>query len=284
MEIRRQHQLALLEMLKTVDRICRENGIRYTLFAGTLLGAARHGGFIPWDDDLDLLFPRADYERFLQVAPRYLDPKLYFLQKEYSEHWPMFFSKLRKNNTACMEKFYPKDPQMHQGIYIDLFPCDNFSDRLGKGGLQYLAARLVVAKSLYRRGYLTDNTLKKATMAVMAKMPVDGLRRFAMNRAETDSMRVHSFFGASSRLDRSVYQRAWFAETVELEFEGEHYPAPAGYDALLTTLYGDWHQIPPEEKRVCKIHGAIVDLNHSYTDYLDQQKNMKIDTYSRSIR
>ena len=119
-----QHQTVLLDMLREVDRICKKHEIPYLLFSGTALGAIRHEGFIPWDDDLDVIMLRCDYRRFLQVAPGELGER-YFLQAEFSEHWPMFFSKLRKNNTACMERFMPRDPLMHQGVCMDIFPCDN---------------------------------------------------------------------------------------------------------------------------------------------------------------
>ena len=117
----REHQLALLTLLKEFDRVCRLVGVKYTLFAGTLLGSVRHKGFIPWDDDLDVMMLREDYDKFLSQAGKYLDSTVFFLQKEFTEHWPMFFSKLRLNGTACIEKYHPKDPDIHQGIYIDIF-------------------------------------------------------------------------------------------------------------------------------------------------------------------
>ena len=100
----------------------QKHEIPYLLFSGTALGAIRHEGFIPWDDDLDVIMLRCDYRRFLQVAPGELGER-YFLQAEFSEHWPMFFSKLRKNNTACMERFVPRDPLMHQASAWTFFPA-----------------------------------------------------------------------------------------------------------------------------------------------------------------
>ena len=100
----REHQLALLTLLKEFDRVCRLVGVKYTLFAGTLLGSVRHKGFIPWDDDLDVMMLRADYDRFLSEAEQVLDKEKFYLQKEFSEHWPMFFSKLRLNGTTSFHK------------------------------------------------------------------------------------------------------------------------------------------------------------------------------------
>ena len=114
------HQQVLMELWHTFDGICKKHDIPYFLFAGSALGAVRHQGIIPWDDDLDVVLMRDDYERFLRVADGELDQQQYFLQREFSEHFPMFFSKLRKNGTACMERYIPRDPQMHQGIYLDI--------------------------------------------------------------------------------------------------------------------------------------------------------------------
>ena len=148
----REHQDACLILLKEFDRVCKLLNIRYVLFAGTLLGAVRHKGFIPWDDDLDILMFRSDYERFLLEAEKHLNRDLFFLQKEFSNHWPMFFSKLRLNRTTCLEKYYPKDLQEHNGIYIDIFPCDNAAKTAFGRKLQFASSKIIIAKSLYKRG------------------------------------------------------------------------------------------------------------------------------------
>lgn len=135
------HQALLLEMLKDFDAVCRKHGIRYQLFAGTALGAVRHHGFIPWDDDLDVILMRSEYDRFFAEAAVDFDADTYYVQQENSAHWPMQFSKLRRNHTACIEKYHPKDPLIHQGVYIDIFPCDNLSDRPLMRKLQFAASK-----------------------------------------------------------------------------------------------------------------------------------------------
>lgn len=280
----RKHQLVLLEMLKEFDRICRKNDIQYMLFAGTALGAVRHGGFIPWDDDLDVILLRPEYERFLAVAPEELNPEQYFLQKEFSQHWPMFFSKLRKNGTACMERYIPRDSLVHQGIYIDIFPCDNLSDYSLKKSFQFLASKLVIARSLYERGYLTDSKFKKAAMQLSRMMPAEALHKYVLDSQNTDSEMVHSFFGASSKYRKSVYPRKWLTETIPMPFEDSEFPVSAHYDALLTTLYGDYMTPTPPEARGQKVHAEIVDLEHSYSEYVGIQEKLQFEEYTRSIR
>lgn len=146
--ILKEHQKTMLNLLHEVERICQKHHISYMLFAGTLLGSVRHQGFIPWDDDLDIIMLRPEYERFLEIAPKELDAGSYYLQKEFSAHWPMFFSKLRKNGTACIERYIPKDKQTHQGVFIDIFPCDNLRDHVFLQKLQFFASKIVIAKSL----------------------------------------------------------------------------------------------------------------------------------------
>ena len=279
----REHQLALLQMLHEIDRVCRKHNITYTLFAGTALGAVRHSGFIPWDDDLDVIMLRPEYERFLALAPDELDGA-YYLQQEFSAHWPMFFTKLRKNGTACIERYIPRDPLTHHGIYVDVFPCDNLADAPAKRRHQFLASKAVIARALYQRGYLTDSPGKKLAMQLSRCLPEKALWAYAVDREETGSRMVHSFFGASSRYEKSIYPREWFTETVLLPFEDGEFPVSAHYDELLTALYGDYMIPTPVEKRGQKAHAEIVDLERSYTEYTGIQKKMKFKEYTRCIR
>ena len=151
MKVMTAHQALLLEMLKDFDAVCRRHHISYQLFAGTALGAVRHHGFIPWDDDVDVILMRSEYDRLFAEAAGDFDPERYYVQRENSAHWPMQFSKLRRNHTACIEKYHPKDPLVHQGVYLDIFPCDNLSDRPLMRRLQFAASRAIIAKALYAR-------------------------------------------------------------------------------------------------------------------------------------
>ena len=166
----KEHQEVLLELLTEFDRVCRKNNIKYMLFAGSSLGAVRHQGFIPWDDDLDVALLREDYDRLMKLDPTEWN-EAYYMQCEYSEHWPLHFSKLRKNSTTCLEKYHPKDNQIHQGIYIDVFPIDNASDNALIRKIQFYASKIVQARSFWQRGYDTDSIIKKTVMVLSNIMP-----------------------------------------------------------------------------------------------------------------
>lgn len=279
-----EHQKLLLSMLKDFDAVCREHNIQYMLFAGTALGAVRHHGFIPWDDDADVIMMRPDYELFFECAAKDFDTEKYFVQRGFSPHWPMQFSKLRLNNTACIEKYHPKDPEIHQGIYIDIFPCDNLANNKTVRKLQFLTSKIVIAKALYARGYETDSIAKKCFMQFCRLLPLEPFRRFCVRSKDSGSDMVHSFFAASKKYEKSVFPRKWFEETVRVPFEDLALPVSEYYDELLTRLYGDYMIPLSEEKRGCKVHGKIVDPHNSYKKYIELQKSMEFSEYTRSIR
>lgn len=278
-----KHQRALLVLLHEFDRICKALEIPYVLFAGTMLGAVRHQGFIPWDDDLDVLMLREDYDRLLNKAEAVLDTDTFFLQKEFSEHWPMFFSKLRLNGTTCLEKYHPKDPCVHQGVYIDIFPCDNAAGSEFARKIQFLASKVVIAKSLDARGYETDKRMKKLFIGFCRLLPRKPFLKLTMCGKETSEI-VHSFLGGASDYRKNVYPRVYFTNRVDAAFEDGTYPISAFYDKLLQQLYGDYMKLPPPEERACKQHALLVDLENSYELYGDYRDGMKFDVYTRSIR
>ena len=281
--LHQKHQQSLYVLLQEFDRVCSTLEIPYVLFAGTMLGAVRHQGFIPWDDDLDIMMLRRDYDRFLQEADTVLDRERFFLQREFTEHWPMFFSKLRLNNTTCLEKFHPRDPQIHQGIYIDIFPCDDAAKSEAGRRLQFLASKVVIAKSLDARGYDTDSRLKRWTMAVCRILPMKPFLNIVRKGCENSPM-VHSFLGGAKAFHKNIYPRAYFLERIQLPFESGRYPVSGYYDALLHQLYGEYLQLPPPESRQIKQHAILIDPEQSWEQYAHYRDDMKFDVYTRSIR
>lgn len=281
--LKRLHNVQL-ELLRELDCICRKNNISYFLFAGSALGAIRHQGFIPWDDDVDVVMLRPEYERFLDAAERELDSKKYFLQREFSPHWPMFFSKLRANDTTYLERYPPQDWQTHMGIYIDIFPCDNLSDKPLMRKLQFAASKVVIAKSLGRRGYVTNSIKKRLFIVLCRLLPLRPFYTLVQLNGRADTKMVHTFLGGASSYTKSVFPREWFEKATLCRFEDGDFPVPSEWDALLHTLYGDYMQLPSEGERACKVHAVMIDCEHSHERYEEWHRSQKIETYERSIR
>ncbi len=273
----------LMILLEEVDRICQKHQLSYMLFAGTLLGAVRHKDFIPWDDDIDVLMPREDYQRFLDIAQRECDKNVFFVQREFSHHWPMHFSKLRLQNTAYIEKYHPKDPLQHQGIYIDIFPYDDgWKSRLGRK-IQFLLSKAVIADALRKRGYDTDSKWKKLAMAISKVLPERTFHKM-ITRPGAGSRYVHTFFGAGKKFRSNVFPRQWLQQTEQREFNGKKFPIPTNYNEILTQLYGEYRELPSEKERECKIHAVVVDFEKSYEYYQHWRDGMKFSVHTRSIR
>lgn len=279
----KEHQTVLLELLKEFDRVCKKHDIPYVLFAGSALGSVRHQGFIPWDDDLDVALLRDDYDRLMKLEATEWNEE-YYLQREYSSHWPIHFSKLRKNRTTCLEKYHPKDSQIHQGIYIDVFPIDNACDGAFGRKLQFFASKIVVAKSVSKRGYETHSLQKKAVMALARVLPLKPFHSVVTMRKRKMSVFVHSFFGGSISYAKGFLRRDWFTETVMLPFETMLVPVSKHYHELLTMQYGDYMTPPPEAERKCKTHAILVDTKKDYTEYEHYRDGMDFEVLTRSIR
>ena len=148
--------LAILEIAQDFDEFCKKNDIIYYLMGGSALGAMRHKGFIPWDDDFDVFMDSANYAKFISIAKKNLDINKYYLQEEDTDEWPLFFSKIRMNNTTFIEQDVAH-LNMHHGIYIDIMCLNNAFHNKPLRFLQYLSAKTLSASVLGKRGYTTNS-------------------------------------------------------------------------------------------------------------------------------
>ena len=249
-----------LDILIEIDKICRGNDIRYFLCGGTLLGAVRHNGFIPWDDDVDILMPRPDYERFIDFCSKNSTSfKLFCLQNNKS--YNQMYAKACNPNTIVFDK-EAKIKMCSFGIWVDIFPLDGAGDT-EKSALQFYNKNL---PSFYFFNAARWKTYYKSKNKKRGR----GFFRFALFIISRFVFNVHglalrvekkykkkeydnnlfccNFFGAYGT--KEIVERRLFLETKELLFEGHYFMGPAKFDEYLTHIYGDWRELPPEEKRV----------------------------------
>lgn len=253
-EALRKLQRVEFEMLVEVDRICRKHNIEYSLDGGTLLGAVRHKGFIPWDDDIDVVMLRPQYEQFRAVCEAELDTARFFLQDETTDlHYRWGYAKLRRNGTVFI-RAGQEASQARGGIFIDIFVYDHVPDGYCERRLHLFFCYLV-RKALYaevgrqsaaglvwRVWYSCLYAFVSRDFAFWIR---DILAAWCAAR-KTELCRHLTYPYAHSRYG---LPRKCFDSYREIEFEGRSFRAFTDYHAYLSALYGDYMQLPPEEKR-----------------------------------
>jgi len=263
--------LVSLDLLLEFDRICSKYDLKYWLGYGTLLGAIRHDGFIPWDDDVDVCMPRADYEKIQLLKEEFRHP--YFLQTPYTDaHYYYSYIKLRNSNTTSLSKNYNENN--NNGISLDIFCVDEW-DKSEEGKILYdEISSLIINNSTYMkighpnfiddervRNYNGDDPLE--TYDKIQKL----CKTYQGQNKEYISTPVITVYG----YHRDIFPKKVIEKTIYHKFEGINFPIPSGYDNILRIVYGDYMVYPPVEKRG-KWHSAILDAKRPYTSYLEDIK------------
>ena len=272
----REIQLCELGILKDISRVCEKHGLRYYLCGGTLLGAVRHKGIIPWDDDIDLQMPLEDYKRFQAVAQEELGDA-YFVQTTETDPWyALPYIHVRKNGTAMLLKRDLAIPS-HHGVWVDVFPMIYI-----RNDLDYKLKRSLLKICYYLRvdeitfGMDREKFIRHSSRFTVGLISLvrrlspsrrDKLRDWLLRRiraAKKGKYLCYLWANMSRRFPASYYG----GNSLRLRFEDGTYPVPEQYDAYLRLQYGDYMTPPPPEKRNGG-HGdyEIVDLEHDWTCY-----------------
>lgn len=262
----------LLDTFKFTRSFLEQNGMRYVACGGTVLGAVRHKGFIPWDDDIDIYMPRADYERLMTMNAE-LNKLGYEVVSTANPGYYMPFGKISELNSTIWE--FERLPFL-LGAYIDIFPLDEFDE-----------ADDVITRRQYRSHYFFDKYInavssypfsffiKSLLHADIHQMGLFVLNRYRRSRAGKYLKAFIDFEntykgGKGSKCvcvtqwEGRIFQTKWFSDTIELPFEDTTVTVPRDYDAYLKKLYGDYMQLPPVEKRVSHPH-YFEDFTHRFT-------------------
>ena len=234
-----------MEILQIVDSICDKYGIQYYIDGGTLLGAVRHGGFIPWDDDIDLMMLRPDYEKLCNIAKQEFKAP-YFFQNIYTDNTMFTISKLRNSNTSAIENF--SDNSYNQGIFIDIWPLDDISDgtaisnrisNIKKCLINMITSENDVLKSINdNKKLLLSNEFVKRYLSLSMKDRINEYEKFCSNHFGKSSQISYAFTLTGNRR----FDLDWFRDCIMLDFENTKIPVPLCYDKFLTIEFGDWHK------------------------------------------
>ena len=250
-------QAKILEVMKYIDELCRKNGITYYIMGGTALGAVRHGGFIPWDDDLDIGMPRDDYEKFMQVAKSELSEKYYLQNTDTeSEYW-LTFAKIRKNNTVFEEPSVAgMSDKIHKGIFVDIFPFDYVKKNSGVFvHLQFILSKAIIETMYYKAGvYSTKASLNYKTLdSVLNMLSMRMLSKLQSKIASAQNRKKSKYLAdlnSSRKYLAAIYPISYFLPVQDGDFAGKKFKIPNDYDTYLKMVYGDYMKLPKEEERV----------------------------------
>lgn len=261
-------QLRLLHILDTFHKVCEERGLKYYLVDGTLLGAVRHGGFIPWDDDLDIAMPREDYETLISHASEWLPEPLEFVCQELDSAYPLQFGKIQDASTTLVER-----PHLFYlgGIYIDVFPIDGaprslWQRRIHNARYQFLRKALYFScRDPYRHG---KGPSAWFPLAVRTLLPPRRLQMMIKKEMTRYPLSVSSLAGINLNdgLKAILPKDTVLGDPSPLRFETGEYWGMNDNHVYLKSLFGDYMTPPPAGKR--HVHGfSFLDLDRPYKEY-----------------
>lgn len=259
-ELLRKLQHAQLSILIEFARVCEENRLTYFLDGGTLLGAVRHKGFIPWDDDVDVGMPREDYDKFATIAEKVLPDNLFWQSYFTDSNYPNAFGKIRLRNTVFDEIIY-EDTNIRSGIFIDILPFDNFPDKrwqqVHQGIRVELYKHLLLMKDRVKpwKGMMGKRRLLKELEYIIF-IPLSSIlsHTWLVNNYDKCLKKYNGLYTKwvkepDLRYAKVIVPSSCITDFIELEFEGHSFSCPKDYDAFLRQLYGDYMQLPPENQR-----------------------------------
>ena len=244
----RKAQMRMLEILKVFDAICQKHGIEYTLDGGSLLGAVRHGGFIPWDDDLDVNVMREDFIKLRKILPKELPDNLVYQDYTTEPYFPTPLAKIRDKHSyiyeePCTDRFKEK------GLFIDIIPIEEVPNLKWKAQLDYWYGHCL--RGIHHYVDTKDTIL--SWMVLPFSWTLTMLTRLINRFCKIDQLaHVYGWYAYGGFLKKDYYP------IKRMSFEGVQVCVPNNPDAVLTALFGDYMQIPPEEKR--RVHSSKIEI------------------------
>lgn len=263
-------------ILDEISRFCEEHGLRYSLAYGTLLGAVRHKGFIPWDDDVDIMMPREDYDRLMELWPEAAPAGLILDRCDLDPENCNVFSKIRKDHTTFLQFESERDNAHHKGIFNDIFPAEHVPDGKLAKKLQFVDFAFML---LFNRGYTSGSKGivglgERVLLKLVPKKKYYSASRFfaKQGRRWNGKPTKQIVFPVTIRDCRRYYPADLFEHLEKIEFQGRTYLSFADADRFLTIRYGDYMRLPPEEDRVWKHPPMLIDYTRNYEELPEDQR------------
>lgn len=237
-----------LQIAKEVFRICEENGLKCSLYGGSIIGAVRHQGFVPWDHDIDLCMPRKDYEKLFIILKKNDNPLIFLSEYRTEKRYPNSWAKVRLNNTVFQEKELESLDELHNGVFVDLHPIDNVYKITLKIQVRLTMFWTCVSKA--KSNIYEGKKIKKIIYKCFSILPytlINWFRHVSMSIFKNCNTKYvykicHPNYGVY------LIERTTFEDLIKAKFENECFYIPRNYDQFLRKRYGDYMKLPPESE------------------------------------
>lgn len=262
----------ILEVMKYIDKLCRENGIVYYIMGGTALGAVRHGGFIPWDDDLDIFMTPAEYAKFKVSMEKDGNPKFMIQEWRTTEKY-LEYAKVRMNGTTFIEESFKDRKDLHQGIYVDIMmlhkvPAD--SNWIHKK--VYYACKFVTLYALTQRNWKPKTSSQAMVVKLLKVLPCKLIANWCYKQIYKYEDMAAGFnwcyWITPAKFRSGIFDKAFFENPVDIPFEDTKLYGSAHIKEYLAYRYGDYMKLPSEAAQKAAVHAMIYDTEKDYTEYL----------------
>ena len=267
----RKVQDKILCVMKYIDKLCRANGITYFIMGGTALGAVRHGGFIPWDDDLDIFMTPSEYEKFKKVFEK--DASQCFVIQEWRTT-PEYleYAKVRMNGTTFIEEVFRDRKDMHHGIYVDIMILHKVPQNLFLQKLVYYEAKFVTLYALSQRSWKPKTKGQNIVLQSLKVMPCKLMAKVAYRRLyKYDSMKnnyMYCYWITPAKFKNGLFDASFFEDPTDIPFEDTLLLGSKRIKDYLSYRYGDYMKLPSEEERKAAVHAIIFDTETDYSEYI----------------
>lgn len=266
----RNVQNTILYIMKYIDKVCRDNGIIYYIMGGTALGAVRHGGFIPWDDDLDIFMTPSEYEKFKKIMED-ANPSEFIIQEWRTTNEYLEYAKVRMNGTTFIEEVFADRKDMHHGIYVDIMilhkvPSNKFIQKL-----VYYESKFVTLYGLSQRNWKPKTKIQSMTLKLLKVLPCKFIAKRCYKRIyKYDDMQsdyMFCYWITPAKFRAGLFEPRFFENPVDVKFEDANLLGSAHIKEYLTYRYGDYMKMPSAEQQKAAVHAFIYDTEKDYTEY-----------------
>lgn len=264
-------QKKILEIMVFIDKLCREHGIVYYIMGGTALGAVRHMGFIPWDDDLDIFMTPENYKKFKRVFKNNDNNQFVLQEWRVTENY-LEYSKVRMNGTTFIENCFKDCKDMHHGIYVDIMILHKCRTNRFLQKIIYYESKYVTLVALSQRNWKPQNWKQKVALKLLKFLPNQLISNICYRHIykydDLTEEYVYCYFITKAKFHQGIFNKEIFQKPIDVQFEDTLLMGPTDIKKYLEIRYGDYMELPSIEEQKAAVHAAIYDTNVGFEYYI----------------